>query len=242
MIRFSSRAGSAVIALAALLGMGTASVGSASGATRPVASRPVATPVPAGFNAVEVPVNVKIPTELAQQLSSLTAHVGDTFTFRTLKDATLGTVVVPAGTPGHGRVAIASPAHDRAQAEMALQADSLDLPDGRTISVNIDTSKPIRGYLSDKHTHFTVLPIPIGVIPIVRSSRSGNLVLDPGATFAVITTMPRTVPAPLLTATPKVTPTPKATPTPTAAPSGAPADATASPGTPTAQPSGSPTR
>ncbi len=234
MFQLSSRVGFTAIAFVAIFGIGTASVIPASGATAPAA--PTGTPA---FVAVAVPVNVKIPTELTQQVSSLTAHVGDTFAFRTLKDETLGTIVVPAGTPGHGRVAVAAPAHDRAQGQMALQADSLDLPDGRTISVNIDTSKPIRGYLSDKHTHFTVLPIPIGIVPIIRSSRSGNLVLDPGATFAVLTTLPRTVPAPLLTASPQ--PTPTATAQATSAPTAAPADSTPSPGSPTARPSVSPT-
>lgn len=162
----------------------------------------------ASIAVVAVPVGVKIPAELTQHITTLTARVGDTFTFKTVKDETLGTTLVPAGTPGHGRVAIATQAHGRVGPSMSLQADSIDLPDGRSISVNIDNGRPIRGHLSDKHTHFAVLPILIGIVPVGSTSHSGNLVLDPGTGFDVITTTPRTVPAPLLTAPPSAVPSP----------------------------------
>lgn len=157
-----------------------------------------------------VPVGVEIPVELTQRLSSLAEHAGDTFTFKTRKDESLGTTLVPAGTSGHGRIAVASAAHGRVSGTMSLQADSIDLPDGRTISVDIDNARPIRGHLSDTHKHFSVFPILIGIVSISRTSRDGNLVLDPGAPFDVITTRPRTLSVPPLTAAPS--PQPSATP------------------------------
>jgi len=175
--------------------------------------------LPAHVSALAVPAEARIPVELTQQVTSLTGHVGDVFTFKTVKAQTLGATLVPAGTPGHGRIAVVTPAHATEHGTMSLQADSLDLPDGNTISVNVDTKAPIRGHLSDKHTHFVVVPLLIGIVPIVRTTRSGNLVLDPGTRFSVVTTTPRTVVAPLLTAPPTAMPAPSAKAVPSAVPS-----------------------
>lgn len=156
---------------------------------------------PARAQSLTVPLNVRIPAELTAQITSLTAKVGDTFAFRTTKDEKLGDLDVPAGTLGHGRVAVVSPAHDRQNGTMALQADSIDLSDGRTIWVNVDNAKPMRGHLSNRHTHFAIVPLPIGVVPITRTSLDGNMVLEPGTSFTVVTIAPRPAAAPLMSAT-----------------------------------------
>ncbi|GAC1444585.1 MAG: hypothetical protein NVS3B17_14190 [Vulcanimicrobiaceae bacterium] len=170
---------------------------------------PVATAA-ATTSAVRVPEGVRISAALARPLSTLATSVGDTFAFTTTKDATLGGVSVPAGTPGHGRVAVATRARDRVPAAMALQADSIDLPDGRVVSVNIDTARPIRGHLATTSTRVRIIPIIIGVVPVLRTSRSGDLVIDAGTRFDVVTVAPRTVPAAL--ATSPATAAPAATP------------------------------
>jgi hypothetical protein len=166
----------------------------------------------AGAAALTVPVNQSIPVALTQTVTSQTAQVGDPFTFATTKDVKLGTLTLPKGTPGHGRLAVVTVAHGKSRGGLALQADSLDLPDGSTIWVNIDASKPPKGRLADKHTKPLFLPLPIGIGGGYTTTTSGNMILDKGTTFSVLTIAPRAAPAPLLTATP--TPIPTLSPTP----------------------------
>jgi len=168
----------------------------------------------AGAAALTVPVNQSIPVALTQSITSQTAQVGDPFTFATTKDVKLGSLALPKGTPGHGRLAVVTVAHGKSRGALALQADSLDLPDGGTIWVNIDASKPPKGRLADKHTKPLFLPLPIGIGGGYTTTTSGNMILDKGTTFSVLTIAPRAAPAPLLTATP--TPVPTLSPTPAA--------------------------
>ncbi len=164
----------------------------------------------AGAESPTVPADVRIPVEVTEQITSQSAHVGDTFLFKTTKDEKLGDVVVPSGSPGHGRIAVVTPAQDRQNGTMALQADSIDLPGGRTIWVNVDNSKAMRGHLSDRHTHYKVVPLPIGIVPISKTVVNGNMVVEPGTPFLVLTTLPRLSPAPLVTAAPTPVPVPSA--------------------------------
>jgi hypothetical protein len=171
----------------------------------------------------EIPVGIKIPVVLTGTYSSETAHVGDPFTFKTKMDEKLGDLSVPAGTPGHGRLAVVTKAQGKEHGNLSLQADSIDLPD-HTIWVNIDTDKPPTGRLSKKRTTPVILPF----VGAVVQQQSGDLVLDSGIPFGVVTILPRRAPAPLLTAPP------------TPEPSGAPASAPAAMGTPAAMSSSAP--
>ncbi len=159
-----------------------------------------------------VPLSQSIPCALSETLTSQSAHVGDPFTFVTTKAVTLGTLTLPQGTPGHGRLAIVQPAEGKKNGVIALETDSIDLPDGDTIWVNIDPYKPPKGRLADKHTKPVFLPLPIGFGGGYRTTSSGNMILDKGVTFSVYTIPPRSAPAPLLTATPTPIPTPLPTP------------------------------
>jgi hypothetical protein len=186
---------------------------------------------------VTVPTNQFVRVALTQTLTSATAHVGDTFGFATTKDEMLGTLAVPKGTLGHGRLAVVRPAVGREPGLLALQADSIDLPDGDTVWVNIDPNGGPHGRLADQHVRPGLSPIGLGYV----TSTSGNMVLDAGATFDVMTIPPRTVPAPLWTATPSAVETPRGmvpvpvpVPTPPAPPSPTPTP-TLSP-TPTPEP------
>lgn len=154
-----------------------------------------------------IPVGIKVPVVLVGTYTSETAHVGDIFNFKTSKDEKLGDVDVPAGTPGHGRLAVVQKAEGKQHGNLSLQADSIDMPDGRTIWVNIDTQKPPTGRLSKRHTTPVVLPF----VGAVVQTTSGDLVLDSGIPFDVVTILPRRAPAPLLTAPPTPEPTPPAT-------------------------------
>jgi hypothetical protein len=149
------------------------------------ASQTSASPVPyaTGFS---------IDVVLTQKVDTQTAQVGDSFTFATKADVNLGSPDGPAGTPGRGRFAVVVPASGNKNGRISLQADSIDLPHGPTIWVNIDPS----------------------VTPVGRFSNrsSGDIVLDSGTEFRVITIPPRKIQAPLLTE-PTLPPLPAASPT-----------------------------
>ena len=160
-----------------------------------------------------VPEGVKISVVLTQRLDSGTNNVGDAFEFKTSKDVKLGDYSVPAGTPGHGRVSHVVRATKGHDGSLSLQADSIDMPDGTPVWVNIDTNQEIKGHLADKHSHFAVVAITYDY--------SGNLILDPGTPFIVITGPRRAHPAPLITSAPSSgqppaaeTPMPAPTPLP----------------------------
>jgi hypothetical protein len=167
---------------------------------------------------VTVPVDVYVEVELTGRLDSATSHVGDTFGFATTRDVTLGTLAIPKGTPGHGRLAVVQPADAKHQGILALQADSIDLPDGDTVWVNSDPRNPARGHLSDRHRRPIVVPLPIAVLGGgILTTYSGDMILEQGARFGVLTIPPRTVPAPLLTAQPAPEPSPDGSPSPSPA-------------------------
>jgi hypothetical protein len=165
---------------------------------------------PALAASLTVPTDAPVPVALTQKLNSQTAHAGDSFTFATTKAVTLGTLSLPKGTPGHGRLAAVRAASGKKNGELTLQADSLDLPDGDTVWVNIDASKPPRGHLSDKKTRPIILPLPIGLGAGYTTGSSGDMVLDSGTAFRVLTIAPRSSPAPLVTAPPSPLPAPQA--------------------------------
>jgi hypothetical protein len=161
-----------------------------------------------------------IDVALTAAITSETAQVGDTFAFKTSQDVKLGDVDVPAGTPGHGRLAVVVAAQGSQNGQLSLQADSIDLPAGPTVWVNIDTSVSPRGHYSQKGTRVIIIPLPVGVVPVFTSKVSGNLILDAGTAFRVVTIPPRKAPAPLLTAPPSAAPAmpaqmPAPVPTPT---------------------------
>jgi hypothetical protein len=199
--RLAAAAGFMVLALAVAPGTGGA------------ITYPHPSPGPTLFG-LAAPEGVKVAVELTQRLDTGTNNVGDRFEFKTTKDVKFGDYSVPAGTPGHGRISKLQRANKDHQGSLSLQADSLDLPDGMPVWVNIDTSEPLHGHYADKHSHFAVVAITYDY--------SGNLILDPGTPFNVVTGPRRARPAPLLTAAPEggappaadTTPMPQPTPLP----------------------------
>jgi len=173
------------------------------------------TPLPAPAPAAGYPAGVTIDVALSVAVTSETAKVGDTFSFNTTQAVKLGDIDLPAGTPGHGRLAVVVPAQGDQNGSLSLQADSIDPPSGPTIWVNVDLAVTPRGHYSKQSRRVYVLPLPIGILPVVTNKSQGNLVLDTGTAFRVITTPPRREPAPLLTAQPPTpAPAPTVTPTP----------------------------
>jgi hypothetical protein len=168
--RFTSSV--AGVAIAILLSAGAASVGAAS---------PLA--------AVAPPVGLAVDVALVTELNSGTCDVGDRFEFETTKDVTLGTIVVPKGTHGHGRIASVSRADAQHDGSIAIQVDSLDLADGSVLWVDMDPKAHLGGRLADKHTRIKVLA--------VATTYSGEMILPPGTPFDVLTIAPRQHPAKL---------------------------------------------
>jgi hypothetical protein len=168
-----------------------------------VAAAPKAHPsaYPTPYGAI-VPLGVKIPVELVTEINSATFDIGDRFEFKTAQDEKLGDVVVPKGTLGHGRVSNLVRADKDHNGSVGFQTDSIDLPGGTPIWVNIDPSVAVHGHLADKRTHF--YGIAIG------TDYSGNMILDPGSPFMVVTIARRAQPAPLVTPSPSPAPSPSA--------------------------------
>jgi len=146
---------------------------------------------------LDVPPGLSIPVALATPLTTATAAVGERFSFRTTSQVTLGIVVVPNGTPGMGRIASVEHARRGHDGALTLQTDELDLADGRRISVDIDRHG-LNGRYATKHVFPFVVPVPPFVVPAAISTRAGDLVLDPGAAFRVVTVRPRLTEAPLV--------------------------------------------
>ena len=178
-------------------------------------------------NAPSVPIGVTIPTALSATVSSQTVHRGDPFTFVTTRDENLGGVTVPKGTPGVGRIAAVAKAYKGHNGSVSLQADMLQLPGGRSVWVNI-TSGALKGHYANKHVFPYIVPIPPLIFPGAVFTRTGDLVLDSGTKFAVVTTAPRRALAPLVggaapagpvPASPSSTPFPTTSPVPLLPPS-----------------------
>ncbi|MBC5801101.1 MAG: hypothetical protein GIX03_06280 [Candidatus Eremiobacteraeota bacterium] len=166
-----------------------------------------------------VPLGITIPTALSATVSSATAHRGDPFTFVTTQDENLGGVAVPKGTPGVGRIAAVSKAYKGHNGSVSLQADMLQLAGGRTVWVNIAPSA-LRGHYANKHVFPYILPIPPLIFPGAIFTRTGDLVLDAGTKFAVVTIAPRHALAPLIGGAAPAAPAPvgSASPEPSASP------------------------
>ena len=156
-------------------------------------ARTRATPAPTPYGANVLP-GVDIPVELVTQINSATFQVGDSFEFKTTRDMNVGGVDIPEGTGGHGRVASVERATNKENGSVAIQADSLDLSDGTPVWVNIDPKAPVQGHLADRRTRFLVVAI--------STDFSGNMVLEPGTPFKVVTISRRAAPAPLITSSP----------------------------------------
>ena len=174
-------------------------------------------PSPSATPAYTTGVNINVA--LTEPVTSQTAHVGDTFSYNTTEEAKLGPIDVPAGTPGKGRLAVVVPAQGDNNGQLTLQADEIDLADGRIVWVNIDTTVPPHGHYSKNTTKTNVYPLVV----VISKKSQGDLVLDVGTAFRVTTIPPRKGPAALLTAPPVAAPEASPASVPAAGPAMTPA-------------------
>ncbi len=134
-----------------------------------------ARPAPAIEGDYEAAVT-RVPCKLTERLSSQDAKSGDRFAFDTTSSSEINRLFLPAGTHGHGFVRRAEAAHGVQPGVLALEARSLDLPDGEEIAVGLEPGQLDR--------------------PVARSGvREANVVYEKGTTFNV-TAPPPATPAP----------------------------------------------
>lgn len=141
------------------------------------------------------PSSVTIPVRLTERVSSSDAKAGQRFTFATIHEATLGDVQVPAGTHGHGVVAEAKAARWDQAGTLTLEVQSLDLPDGRSLPVNVpaDSSPaPKRDAPKIPSLSTGLVPLPVVLHGIVLLGSAAqllhgrNVTFESGTTFSIV--------------------------------------------------------
>lgn len=118
---------------------------------------------------------------MVSSVNSATAKAGDSFTFRTLRDARDGAIEVPAGSTGRGIVAAVSAAAGTHRGTITLRPEYIDLGDGRRIAVR---SAATGGAAFAARRHVFGLPLPGIVIGVVNPG--GNVTIGPGTDFNVV--------------------------------------------------------
>ncbi len=149
---------------------------------------------------IDVPPGVRIPVKLDQRLSSQDAASGDAFAFETTATVSVGTLTVATGTRGNGVVEYAVVRHGARSGQLYLSVRGIDLGGGRIIPVALPADSRL-AQTSEEHSTGAV-PIPVYGKVIVAGGdvSSGNVVLEKGTQFDVVTVSTAT-PAPLPTMT-----------------------------------------
>jgi len=168
---------------------------------------PTASPL---LRASGVPAGVKLAASLDATLTSGTARVGERFTFSTVGAQRLGTLDVPAGSAGVGRIASVERGRKGHNGALGLQADYVRAPDGSIVWVDMDR-KPLRAHYANRHVIPYVLPILPVIVPGALVTHTGDIVMDAGTRITVVTVAPRRTLPPLAGG---ATPDPSLTPVP----------------------------
>ena len=141
---------------------------------------------------VTVPGGTPVQIRMVDTVSSGTAHVGDTFEFRTAEDVLInGWVAVPSGAAGRGTVAEVEPAGGNGHpGHLKLTFDYVYSADGLKIRLT-DVSK-VHEAEADKgksSTATTVGYLVLGPVGLFAHNwvKGREFVLDPGKTFTVFT-------------------------------------------------------
>ncbi len=135
-----------------------------------------------GVNLDTGPKQVEIPIRLTERLSSQDSRTGQQFGFETTRPVTVGDIPIPAGTKGHGIVRAAQSALGPHAGKLLIEAQSIDLPDGRSIPVAFSG---IVAPSSDDHAP----TLGVGRESISfggESQASPNVTYDRGTSFTVV--------------------------------------------------------
>jgi hypothetical protein len=147
--------------------------------------RPAASPSAAPVY-LDVPVGLRFEVKLDQRLSTQDNSTGQHFAFETTQEFMAGDIVVPRGTRGWGLIELSEPRSGKDHGgRLSLSVHSLDLPGGRSIAVALPPADTGPHVGEDK----SLGGVPVfGAVVVLDADESGNVVLNKGETFAVITT------------------------------------------------------
>lgn len=141
---------------------------------------------------IAVPGGTPVEIRMVDTVSSGTAHVGDTFEFKTASDVAIGGwIAVPAGAAGRGTVAEVEPAGGNGHpGHLKLTFDYVYAADGLKIKLT-DVSK-VHEAEADKgksSTATTVGYLVLGPVGLFAHNwvKGREFVLDPSKTFTVFT-------------------------------------------------------
>jgi hypothetical protein len=136
----------------------------------------------------------RIPVHLTERISSQDARAGDTFGFDTSSSAEVDGQFLPANTHGHGVVLKAQAAKGPKPGVLVLQAQTLDVPGEKQLTVGLDAGQLDRSIDGDVRTYppetrnGTAGNVPFNI----GGSRGTNIVYEKGTAFVVVWPAPPT--------------------------------------------------
>lgn len=134
-----------------------------------------------------VVAGVRIPVTMVSSVNSATAHIGDSFTFRTTESVRLSDTLVPAGTLGYGVVTAVSHAVGTHRGTLTLSPEYLQL----TSETRVDVAPASSGETSyAARRHLFPVPFPVGPFIVVGGVQNPgrDVTIGPGTSFDVMTT------------------------------------------------------
>ncbi len=137
---------------------------------------------------------VKIPVRLNERISSQDANTGDTFTFDTTSSAEVDGEFLPARSHGRGIVVYARAARGPQPGVLKLEAQTLDLPDGKKLDVGLEPGQLDAHIEGDVRSYPGTQPPGGSAFAIGRGPQT-NIVYEKGTAFTVVAPPPAT-PAP----------------------------------------------
>ena len=129
---------------------------------------------------------LRIPVTMVSSVSSATAKLGDTFTFKTTETVQDGALAIPAGTQGRGIVTAVSPAAGTHRGTLELLPQYLQLSNGARIAV-VPASSKDASYAAPRHVFPFPLPFPGVFIIGGIVNPGGNVTIGPGTDFTIAT-------------------------------------------------------
>ncbi|MDD2201340.1 MAG: hypothetical protein PHP20_00050 [Firmicutes bacterium] len=141
-----------------------------------------------------IPAGIMVSVRLLDALNSATSIVGETFRIEVLEDIIIdGAVVVPAGSPGVGKVTLAVPAKSMGRAgELRLSMNAIYTYDDIPVLVEANEQTAARDVeLAGKSFLAYVFLGPVGLLTLLQKGQ--NVVIPADSQFSVMVRMPVTV-------------------------------------------------
>jgi len=138
-----------------------------------------------------IPAGTMIPVRLLQTLSSGTVNAGDSFRIEVLEDIIVdGAVVIPAGSPGSGKVTLAVPARSMGRAgELRVSLDFVHTYDNIPVPVEANEQTAARDTeLMGKSFVAYVFLGPVGLLTLLEKGQ--NITIPADSQFYVMVRMP----------------------------------------------------